>query len=168
MSCLGRERVFEYFSRQLGIPMALIRLNYACELRYGVLVDLARRVRSGSTIDLSMGYFNIIWQGDANATILRAFDRVATPPWIVNVAGLERLSVRAVCEWFGERMGKRVQFAGTESDTALLSDGRLGQELLGLSRVSAESLMAWVADWVAKGGRNLGKPTHFDSRDGRF
>src|SRR5262249_53238950 len=119
-------------------------------------------------IDLSMGYFNIIWQGDANATILRAFDRVATPPWIVNIAGLERLSVRAVCEWFGERMGKRAQFSGTESDTALLSDGRLGQELLGLCRVSAESLMAWVADWVAKGGRNLGKPTHFDSRDGRF
>jgi nucleoside-diphosphate-sugar epimerase len=168
MSCLGRERVFEHFSGQFGIPMVLVRLNYACELRYGVLVDLARSVSAGSTIDLSMGSFNIIWQSDANAMILRAFDRVATPPWVVNVAGPERLLVRAVCECFGKQMGQPVRFAGTESDTALLSDCRRGQELLGPSRVSADQLMSWVADWVAKGGRNLGKPTHFESRDGRF
>lgn len=168
MSCLGRERVFEHFSRQFGTPMALIRLNYACELRYGVLVDLARQVFAGTTIDLGMGYFNIIWQGDANAMILRTFDHVASPAWAVNVSGPERLSVRRVCERLGQLVNKPVRFSGTEGDTALLSDARHGQELLGPSRVSAEQLIEWVANWVELGGRYLGKPTHFEARDGRF
>jgi len=168
MSCLGRERMFEYFGKTLGIPMALIRLNYACELRYGVLVDLAQQVLAGRTIDLDMGYFNIIWQGDANALALRAFDHLASPAWIVNVAGAERLSVRDVCEQLGRLMNKPARFAGIESNSALLSDSRLGMQKLGPVRVSAGQLIEWVARWVSRGGRSLGKPTHFESRDGRF
>jgi nucleoside-diphosphate-sugar epimerase len=168
MSCLGRERIFEYFSRKFGTPMVLIRLNYACELRYGVLVDLARNICAGKAIDLCMGYFNIIWQGDANAMILRSFANVAAPPPVINVSGPERLSVRAICEQLGQLMDMAVRFTGTESATALLSDARHGQKLLGPSRVRAAQLIEWVANWVAGGGRSLGKPTHFDSRDGTF
>jgi dTDP-4-dehydrorhamnose reductase len=168
MSCLGRERIFEYFSRLMLIPMALVRLNYACDLRYGVLVDLARQVWAGEPVDLTTGHFNTIWQGDANAQTLRAFDHVGTPPWIVNVTGPEVLSVRAVCERFGQVMNKPVCFAGSESDTALLSNATRAVELFGIPRVGAERLIEWVADWVMRGGRHLGKPTHFESRSGRF
>jgi len=168
MSCLGRERVFEYFSRSFSIPMVLIRLNYACEPRYGVLVDLARCIWNREPIDLSMGYFNTIWQGDANAMALRAFDHVAVPPCVINVTGPETLSVRRVCEQLGQLMNRPVRFTGTEADTALLSDAKRGLELLGPPRVPAEQLIAWVADWVAGGGRSFDKPTHFESRDGRF
>jgi len=168
MSCLGRERIFEYFSRSLGIPTALVRLNYACDLRYGVLVDLARLVWNTQPVDLTMGYFNTIWQGDANAQTLRAFDLVESPPSVVNVTGLELLSVRAVCEQLGARWQKPVRFVGIESDTALLSNTRRVVELFGPPRVSAGQLVEMVADWVARGGRSLGKPTHFESRSGRF
>jgi nucleoside-diphosphate-sugar epimerase len=168
MSCLGRERIFEHFSRSFGTKVALVRLNYACELRYGVLVDLARRVWEGEKVDLGMGYFNTIWQGDANAMTLRAFDHVASPPWVVNVTGPERLSVRAVAERLGQLLGRPVRFEGGEAETALLSDARRGLEALGTPRVSAEQLIEWVAAWVAGGGRCLGKPTRFESRDGRF
>ena len=112
MSCLGRERIFEHFSRTLAIPMALIRLNYATEMRYGVLVDLAGRVRDGRPIDLAIGSFNVIWQGDANAMALQAFDHVATPPWTVNVTGPEVLRVREVAETFGRLLGRPVTFRG--------------------------------------------------------
>jgi nucleoside-diphosphate-sugar epimerase len=168
MSCLGRERVFTYFSRTLGIPMAIIRLNYACELRYGVLVDLAQRVWAGDTIDLGMGYLNTIWQGDASAMSLRAFDHVASPPWFVNVTGPERLSVHAVCDRFGHLMHKPVRFSGAESGTALLSNSQRALQLFGPPRVSVDHIIEWVADWVMRGARSLGKPTHFESRDGRF
>lgn len=168
MSCLGRERVFEYFSRSFGIPLVLIRLNYACELRYGVLVDLARGVWNRESIDLSMGHFNTIWQGDANAMALRAFDHLAVPARVINVTGSETLSVRWVCEQFGQLMNRSVRFTGTEADTALLSDARRGLELLGSRRVLTDQLIAWVADWVMHGGRSLDKPTHFESREGRF
>jgi nucleoside-diphosphate-sugar epimerase len=168
MSCLGRERVFEYFSRSFGIPMVLIRLNYACELRYGVLVDLAHRVWNGETIDLSMAYFNTIWQGDANAMALQAFDHVAVPPFVVNVTGPEMLSVRRVCEQLGQLMHRPVQFTGTEAESALLSDSKRVLELLGPPRIKVEQMIEWVADWVARGGRCWNKPTLFESRDGRF
>ncbi len=168
MSCLGRERVFEHFSRRHGIPMAIIRLNYACELRYGVLVDIARRVWAGEPVDVGMGYLNTIWQGDANALTLRAFDHLAAPPWVVNVTGSERLAVRDLAERFGTLFGKPVRFKGTEPATALLSDARLGSERLGRPRVPVERLLEWIADWVVRGGRSLGKPTHFESRDGKF
>lgn len=168
MSCLGRERILEHFSRTLNIPMAFIRLNYACDLRYGVLVDLAGKVWNGEPVDLAMGYFNTLWQGDANALTLAAFCRVGSPPWVVNIAGLERLSVRTVCEQFAARWKKPVRFVGTEAESALLSDSRRAREMLGTPRVSEETLIEWVADWIERGGRQLGKPTHFESRDGRF
>jgi len=171
MSCLGRERIFAYFSRTLGIPVALLRLNYAHEIRYGVMVDLAQQVLAGRPIDVTMGYFNAIWQGDSNAMTLRALDHAASPPRIINLAGLQTLSVRRVAERFGELWGdsaRPLSWVGKEAPDALLSNGRLGCELLGHPQVSVERMMAWIADWQARGGTTHGKPTHFQTRDGRF
>ena len=168
LSCLGRERMFEYFSQLCEIPTALIRLNYACELRYGVLVDLAQKVWADKPIDVSMGHLNTIWQGDANAMTLQAFRHTAAPPFVVNVTGPELLSIRQLGERFGELMGKAVAFVGVEAETALLSDARLGLELLGQPRISVGQMMEWIAHWVMHGGPTLGKPTHFESRDGKF
>lgn len=168
MSCLGRERIFEHFSRRLGIPMAMIRLNYACELRYGVLVDIARRVWAGETVDVEMGHLNTIWQTDANAMTLQAFDHLASPPRVLNITGPERLSVRDMATKLGALMNKRVTFSGSESPTALLANAALAQRLFGPPRVSVEQMLQWIADWVMRGGASLGKPTHFESRDGKF
>ncbi|HJZ55984.1 MAG TPA: NAD-dependent epimerase/dehydratase family protein [Gemmataceae bacterium] len=168
MSALGRERMFGYFSQALGVPVSVIRLNYACDLRYGVLVDLARKVLAGEPVDLAMGHFNTIWQGDANAMTLRAFAFAAVPLQAFNVTGPEVLSVRRVCEKFGERFGVAPRFSGTEADTALLSDATAGLAALGPPRVSTDTLIGWVADWVKAGGRLLNKPTHFEARDGKF
>jgi hypothetical protein len=168
LSALGRERVFEFFSRRCQTPTALIRLNYACDLRYGVLVDLAQQVQAGRVIDLAMGYFNTIWQGDANALTLCAFKEAATPPWVVNVTGPEILSVRRVCETFGRLLKKPVRFTGAEPASALLSNASRGIKALGCPRVSSNQLIEWVADWLRNGGRTLGKPTHFESREGKF
>jgi nucleoside-diphosphate-sugar epimerase len=168
MSALGRERMFEHFSRALGIPVSVIRLNYACDLRYGVLVDLARKVAAGEPVDLAMGYFNTVWQGDANAMTVRALAHCTTPPRVFNVTGPEVLSVQQVCERFGELMGKPVRFVGTEAPTALLSDATAAVAELGPLRVPADRLVEWVADWVSRGGRLLNKPTHFEQREGKF
>ncbi len=168
MSCVGRERVFEHFSRELKVPMAILRLNYAVELRYGVLVDLARRVLLEEPIDLAMGHVNVIWQGDANAMALQAFGHVSMPPLVVNVAGEEILSVRKVAKKFGQMFGKRVDFRGNEAKDALLSDGRQGHRLFGSPRVDVPRMMEWIADWVRRGGEYHGKPTHFEVRDGNF
>ena len=168
MSCLGRERIFEHFSRQLGLPVALIRLNYACDLRYGVLVDLAQRVWRGETIDLAVGCFNTIWQGDANAMILQALSHAACPPRVLNVTGPEVIWVRAVCEEFGELMNRKPRFAGTESPTALLSNAEAAIGLFGAPRIAAGTLVRWVANWVMEERPTLSKPTHFESRDGKF
>jgi nucleoside-diphosphate-sugar epimerase len=168
MSCLGRERIFEHFSRTLRIPMTLIRLNYACELRYGVLVDLAQRVWRDEPVDVSMGHFNIIWQGDANAMSLQSFDLAAAPTAVVNLTGPEVLRVRDVAEQLGTLMGKKPRLVGTEAETALLSNAQLALTRFGPPRVSAEQLTRWVADWVMRGGLTLGKPTHFESREGKF
>jgi nucleoside-diphosphate-sugar epimerase len=168
MTALGRERMFEFFSRSLGIATALVRLNYACELRYGVAVDLAQKIAAGEPIDLAMSWCNIIWQRDANAMAIRAFDHVASPPWVLNVAGPELLRVRDVCERLGELIGKPANFTGEETRTALLSDASLAFERFGRPTVSADELLTMIADWVGRGGRSLGKPTHFESRDGKF
>ena len=117
MSCLGRERMFEHFSRTQGTRVALIRLNYACDLRYGVLVDLAQKVLAGAPVDLGMGWFNTIWQGDANAMTLRCFDHVASPPLALNLTGPEVLNVRETCEKLGKLLGRKPVFTGTESPT---------------------------------------------------
>ena len=124
MSCLGRERMFEYFNQTLGIPLVLVRLNYAVEMRYGVLVDLARQVYEGQTVDLSMGYVNVIWQGDAVAPSLCALADASRPVLPLNVAGPERLSVRRVCQRFGELLGRPARFTGSEAQSALLSNAR--------------------------------------------
>ena len=168
MSCLGRERMFEHFSRTQNIPVALVRLNYACEMRYGVLVDLARQIASGQPIDLAMSWFNIIWQTDANAMALLCFDHVSSPPFVLNVTGPEILNVREVCEKLATRMGTTVSFIGTETNTALLNNAQRAFSLFGKPQVSADCLINWVADWVKTGGTSLGKPTHFESRDGKF
>lgn len=168
MSALGRERMFGYFSHTLNIPVAVVRLNYAVDLRYGVLVDLARKVKAGEEIDLSMGHFNAIWQGDANAMTLRAFDQCSVPPRAFNVTGPTVLSVRAVCERFGSLFGVAPRFTGVEAETALLSNASAGIAALGPLRVSTDELIEWVAAWQARGGRLLAKPTHFESRDGKF
>lgn len=168
MSCLGRERIFEHFSRTLAIPTALLRLNYACELRYGVLVDLARRVLAGEPIDLTMGNLNALWQADANAVALCAFGHVGSPPLVLNVAGPELLSVRRLAEELGQRLERPVHFRGSEAADALLSNGQLGHRLFGYPRVSAGQMVRWTADWLRRGGPTHGKPTHFEVRDGRF
>lgn len=168
MSCLGRERMFEHFSRTNGTPVSILRLNYATEMRYGLLVDLARQVAAGTPIELAMGHANVIWQGDANAMSLVALRHASSPPFIVNIAGRDELSVRDVCLALGSRMGREVRFTGTEAPDALLSNGSKGWDALGRPEVSLTQLIDWTADWVARGGSSLGKPTHFESRDGRF
>jgi len=168
MSCLGRERLFEYFSRTQGTPVATLRLNYAAEMRYGVLADLARRVFRREPIDVTMGYVNVIWQGDANAMALAALARAASPPLIVNVAGAEELSVRTICTELGRLLAVDVSFTGREAGDALLSNGAVGRRLLGEPRVDAGRLLSWTADWIRRGGGSLDKPTHFESRTGRF
>ena len=167
-AALGRERTLEHFSRTLGIPMVLLRLNYATELRYGVLVDIARQVWAGVPVDVAMGQCNAIWQGDANAMTLQAFDVVATPPAVLNIAGPELLSIRRVALTFGQLLGKTVTITGVEAADALLSNAQRSHALFGYPRVPAARLMAWIADWVRAGGADLGKPTHFASRDGQF
>jgi hypothetical protein len=168
MSCVGRERIFEHFSRTLSIPMVLLRLNYATEMRYGVLVDVARRVWESQPVDVTMGHLNALWQADANAMALAAFDHLGSPPPVLNFAGAELLSVRRVAEEFGRAFGRPVTLQGVESADALLSNGQLGHRLLGSPRVGAGQLMHWIADWVRRGGASLGKPTHFEARDGKF
>ncbi len=168
MSCVGRERILEHFSRSLTIPMTILRLNYATEMRYGVLVDLAQRVHAGQPIDLTMGHLNAIWQADANAMALASLDRATSPPLVVNLAGPELLSVRRVAAEFGRLLDRPVTFRGTESADALLSNGQLGHRLFGYPRVPAGQMMHWIADWIARGGETLGKPTHFEVRDGKF
>lgn len=165
---LGRERMLEYFSQRHEFPLAVLRLNYACELRYGVLVDLAWKVWRNELIDLSMSHVNVIWQGDANAVALQALEQASQPPLVLNIAGPERLRIREVCEQFGRLLDRQPRWAGSEQPDALLSDSGRCRQLFGAPRVPAERLMGWIADWVARGGPSLGKPTHFESRDGRF
>ncbi len=168
MSALGRERVFEHFSRTAGTKVSIIRLNYAVEMRYGVLVDIARKVWTGEPVDVAMGCVNVIWQADANAMALHSLEHVSSPPFIVNVAGPEMISVRRAAEQFGRMMDKEPMLSGCESSDALLSNGQLGHKLFGYPRVSTQELMEWISDWVMRGGDNLGKPTHFEARDGKF
>jgi nucleoside-diphosphate-sugar epimerase len=168
MSCLGRERMFEYFSRLAATRVTLIRLNYACELRYGVLVDLARRVWTGQPVDVTTGYFNAIWQGDANAISLSALDCAAAPPDVLNVTGPELLRVRTVSEEFGRLMNRPVMVTGVEAGDALLSDASRAFARFGQARVSSAQMIQWIAGWTMQGGETLGKATRFEVRDGRF
>ena len=167
-SCLGRERVIEFVSRQTAMPALIFRLNYAVDLRYGTLVDIARRVFAGEPVDLAMGFFNAIWQGDASSYALRSLELCSTPPAILNVTGAERISVRETAQWFGATFGRPPCFANTEGHLALLSDSSRCRALLGEPAVSLSILRQWVANWVQIGGSSLNKPTHFEVVDGRF
>jgi dTDP-4-dehydrorhamnose reductase len=167
-SCLGRERVMEYCSRELGIPCLMFRLNYAVDLRYGVLVDIAWKVRQEATIDLSVGYANVIWQGDANSMALRSLELCQSPSRLLNVTGPEKLSVREVAQFFAGRWGQEAKLVGNEGPRALLSDSTLSRSLLGEPEVSARQLLEWVARWVELDGSYLGKPTKYEVADGKF
>lgn len=168
MSCVGRERIFEHFSRSNHSKMSILRLNYAGELRYGVLLDIAQRVNAEQAVPLSMGYLNAIWQRDASAMSLQSLTVATTPPNIINIAGPEMLSVRQVAQDFGARLKKPVRFEGLESDDALLSNAEKSYQLFGRPSVGADQVIGWIADWVRRGGTTLAKPTHFEERAGRF
>lgn len=167
-SVLGRERMFEYVSRQYGTPVALLRLNYAVELRYGVLVDIALKVRDRRPVDLNMGHVNVIWQGDANSVALRCLQRATSPPFVVNLTGPETLRVRDIAREFGRRFGVEPHFVGAEHATALLSNASLCHRLFGLPSLRAQDLIDLTASWLLRGGTVWEKPTHFEMREGKF
>lgn len=167
-SALARERVLGYLSHRNGTPMVVLRLNYAVEPRYGVLRDLADRVLDGRPIDLAMGFVNLIWQRDANAVALRAFAHAHAPPLVLNLTGRPAHSVRWLAVELGRRLGRDPVFQGSESETALLSDASRQEAIFGPPPVAIDQMLDLVAEWVAAGGRSLGKPTHFEMREGKF
>jgi nucleoside-diphosphate-sugar epimerase len=167
-SCLGRERTFEMASRSNGTRVAILRLNYAIDLRYGVLVDIAVKVFRSEPVSVDMGYVNVIWQGDANRVAIESLPLASAPPFVVNLTGSETVSVRELATWFGERFKKAPRFTGTERADALLSNTTKLRSTFAPSSVPLEDLRGWVADWVERGGPLLGKPTKFETRDGKF
>lgn len=167
-SCLGRERVFQHFSLRNNTPVCLLRLNYAVEARYGVLLDIALRVYHEEPVSLETGYVNVIWQGDANSVAFRSLELCSSPAAILNLTGPEILSVRSIAKGFGERFGKSPKFAGKERTTALLNDASRCHHLFGPLRVSVEEVMDLIVHWIAINGKMLDKPTKFEVRDGKF
>lgn len=167
-AALARERVLEFFSRRNGTRMAMLRLNYAVEPRYGVLRDIAERVFAGVPIDVTMAFVNVIWQRDANAIALRALERCASPPLVLNVTGRPAQAIRTLAARFGNAFGIEPRLEGAEGDTALLSDALRCEELFGVPPTGIDEMIRRVADWVAEGGRSLQLPTHFQEREGRF
>lgn len=168
-SALGRERMFEYGSKRWGTPVTLLRLNYAVELRYGVLVDIGRTVFEQRPIDLQMPAVNVIWQRDANTWCLRSFAHCQSPPLILNITGPETLSVRDVALEFGRQFANEPSFvSAVEGSTALLSDTARARGLFGSPTVRPAEMIEWIANWIREGGAVLDKPTHFQRRDGKF
>jgi nucleoside-diphosphate-sugar epimerase len=167
-SCVAREAMFEFFSRTRGTPGRIIRLNYAIDMRYGVLHDVALRVLAGKPINLTTGHVNVIWQGDANAMVLRAFGHCTVPSSPLNVSGPETISVRWLAECFGQQLGKRPVFIGSEATEAWLVNTSEARRLFGYPNVPLAKLIDWTADWVGRGMPSLGKETHYDIRDGNF
>ncbi len=167
-SCLGRERIFEYFAARNGQPLAIMRLNYATDLRYGVLVDIALAVMHAQPVDLRMGHVNVIWQGDANAVAIACLSHASSPPFIVNVTGTTTLRVRDVAARFGKLLKRAPVFVNEEAPDALLSDTTRMASTLGPPSIPADWMVATVAEWITRGGPILGKPTSFQTRDGRF
>jgi nucleoside-diphosphate-sugar epimerase len=166
-SCVARERIFEFHSNEYGTPCLLFRLNYAVDLRYGVLVDVAERVFNGQPVDLTVPVVNVIWQRDANSYALRSLELCSSPARALNVTGREMVFVRNAAEFFGKRFGRACHFTG-EGRTALLSDASACYESLGPPELPLETMMQWIAHWIESGGYRLNKPTHFEVHDGRF
>ncbi len=167
-SCVGRERMFEFFSNKFGTPGKLYRLNYAIDMRYGVLHDIARKIFARQPVDVTMGHVNVIWQGDAAAQALRCLPRCAVPTTPINVSGAEILSVRTLAQKIGARFGIEPTITGTENETAWITDTSEALRLFGPPVVDTDRMIAWTADWIARGQRSLDKPTKFEVRDGRY
>jgi nucleoside-diphosphate-sugar epimerase len=167
-SVLGRERIFEHASYRWGTKVTLLRLNYAIDLRYGVLVDIARTVFDRRPVDLRMPLVNVIWQGDANSVCMRSIAHCSSPAFVLNLTGPETLSTRWIAEQFAERFGHEASFAGEESNAALLNNAAKCHRLFGYPTVTPDEMIDWIADWIAAGGTLSNKPTHFQTQDGRF
>jgi nucleoside-diphosphate-sugar epimerase len=167
-SCVGRERMIEHFSRSLATPGRIVRLNYAIDMRYGVLHDIASKVRDGVAIDVSTGHVNVIWQGDANSVALRCLAHTTQPTTPINVTGPETLSVRSLAAEFGRRLHRVPQLTGSERATGWISDASRMVKEFGAPSVPCARMIEWTADWVGRGMASHGKPTHYEVRDGRF
>ena len=167
-SRLGGERLAEFAAQRLGVRLLISRLFYATELRYGIIHDIAWKVREGSPIDLEMGHVNQIWQGDANAYLARSFPLCSSPARVLNLTGRAELSVRRVAVRLGEELGREPIFQGEESDTALLGDASRLHDELGPAPTDVDDIIRWMAHWVRSSGKSLGKPTKYDSRTGKF
>lgn len=167
-SCVGRERMFEYFSARHGTPGRLFRLNYAIDMRYGVLHDIGRKVRDGETIDVTMGHANVIWQGDANAVALRCLAHATTPTTPINVTGPETFEVAKVAEEFGRLLGKKPKLTGKPAPTGWINNAARMVKEFGPPSVSLAKLIEWNADWVARNMKTINKPTKYEVRDGTY
>jgi nucleoside-diphosphate-sugar epimerase len=167
-SCVGRERIFELAADRDGTRVAIVRLNYAIDLRYGVLTDLAVKIVRGEPIDLSMGHVNVVWQGDANRIAVECLPHASAPPFVVNVTGRELLSVRDLATRLAEHLGRPAVFGSREASDALLSDTSRMASLFAPAEVPVDTMIAWVAAWVRDGRPLLGRPTHFEERAGQF
>jgi nucleoside-diphosphate-sugar epimerase len=167
-SCVGRERMFEYFSAEHGTPGRLFRLNYSIDMRYGVLHDIGRKVRDGETIDLAMGHANVIWQGDANSVALRCLAHATTPTTPINVTGPETFEVAKVAEEFGRLLGKKPKFTGKPAPTGWINNAARMVKEFGPPSVPLAKLIEWNADWVARDMKTINKPTKYEVRDGTY
>lgn len=167
-SALARERMFEYFSARYGTRVTLLRLNYANDLRYGVLLDIGTKVFERRPVDLAMGLVNVIWQGDANSVCLRSFALCQSPPAVLNLTGPETLSVRSIASRFAQHFGIEPVFEGAEAPSALLSDASRCHRIFGYPETSVDQMIEWLAAWIGRGGASWNKPTHFEVRDGKF
>ena len=167
-SVLARERIFEFFSLRHGTRVCLLRLNYAVDLRYGVLLDIGTKVYESRPVDVTMGHLNAIWQGDANSVCLRSFALCQSPPSVLNLTGTEVLAVRDIAARFGELLGHQPVLQGREADTALLNNAGRCHGVFGRPSVDANTAIEWTAHWIQTGGTTWAKPTHFETRDGRF